>query len=59
MKNEKIYGAMVRLPEGTYFELRKIALEHRSTFNRFAREILERYVENHGERSQKEPTAAA
>jgi hypothetical protein len=44
MKDEKMYGAMVRLGEATYFELRKIALDRRSTFNRFAREILENYL---------------
>lgn len=55
MKTKKIYGAMVRLDESTYFELRRIALDHRSTFNRFAREILEQYLvaERRGARRQK------
>jgi hypothetical protein len=44
MKNEKFCGAMLRLKEATYYELRKIALDNRSTFNKFAGEILEHYV---------------
>jgi hypothetical protein len=44
MKNEKFCGAMLRLKEATYYELRKIALDNRSTFNKFAGEILEQYV---------------
>lgn len=47
MKNEKTYGAMVRLDERTYFELRKLALDQRSTFNRLAREVLEGYLKQH------------
>lgn len=55
MENEKLCGAMVRLPESRYYELRRLALERRTTFNRFAREILERYLKKQTGSKRSEP----
>ena len=48
MEDEKLCGAMTRLPEGVYFELRRMALERRKSFAVFARQILEEYLKASG-----------
>ena len=52
MRNEKMYGAMTRLPEGSYFRLRQMALDKRTTFARFARQILEGYLDEQTKKSR-------
>jgi hypothetical protein len=56
MKNEKTYGALVRLDEETYFNFRKIALDQRTNFNQLARQVLERYLK---QQKAATPTKAA
>ena len=58
MKNEKTYGAMVRLDEETYFSLRKIALDQRTNFNQLARQVLEGYLKQQKTGSGPKPKAS-